>query len=398
MLLKTFKGRILAVAVGMMIVSVVIFGYGVSNIYYHHMEKCMNRSLTFLTNIVLQEHDVTRWDEAMALKVKQNKQMQNILKGGLLHELRIEVLTEKPLSNEARLFHAVALKDGRYLSISSSTEKINDELVRMIASGWFYFLFGFIFSTGLIYLLIRLLFAPFNQLVEHCLTCSDPDKKPVEVKGGSEIRALRDAIASLQERISKLRNTQRDAMKALTHELKTPLAQLRLRIDIADMKGEWNADAVAQAREEIDTISDKITQILHVTEYSETLEKVHLKETIEKWIQELKPLWQHRELTFELDIPSDASAVLPKKAFERVARILIENALNHTCVGSTIYLRCDKGSFEIKNPVCAEKTAPLIHSTGMGLEIARTLSDYYGWSVEDEQTTEHYRVTFSLAH
>lgn len=355
------------------------------------------RSLTFLTNIVLQEYDATHWDETMAQEVKKNKQMQNILKGGLLHELRIDVLAYKPVSGEERLFRAVLLKDGRYLAISSSTTKIDDELFRMIVSGWFYFLLGFLFTSTLIYFLIRLLFAPFNQLVEHCLTCNDPDKKPLEVRGGTEIRALRDAIASLQERISKLRNAQRDAMKALTHELKTPLAQLRLRIDIADMKGEWNADAVAQAREEIDTISDKITQILHAKEQNEPLETVYLKETIERWIEELKPLWEHRELTFKLQIPEASAATLPKKAFERVARILIENALNHACIGSTIDLRCDKGVFEITNPVC-EQSTPLIHSTGMGLDIARTLCDYYGWRIHDERDEHSYRVIFSLAH
>ena len=46
MFLKTFKGRILAVSLGMTIVSVSIFGYGLAGIYYQHMHKCLYRSLT----------------------------------------------------------------------------------------------------------------------------------------------------------------------------------------------------------------------------------------------------------------------------------------------------------------------------------------------------------------
>lgn len=396
MLLKTFKGRILAVTLGMTIFSVVIFGYGLAHIYYHHMEKCLTRSLSFLTNIVTQEYDLSKWDPKMVVEIRKNEQMQNILKGGLLHDLRIEVLSVLPIKSDDRLFRSALLIDGRYLVISSSTAKIDDELIKMMADRWFFFLLGLLFTSGMIYLLIRHLFAPFNELVNHCLTCRDPEKKPNLVRGGTEIIALRDAIATLQERISGLQSAQRDSMKALTHELKTPLAQLRLRIDIADLKGEWNSDAIGAAREEIDTISEKITHILHATQATEVKETIYLKKSVEEWIEELKPLWQHRELHFELSIPETSSALLPKAPFERVARILIENALNHTCVGSTIYLSCDKGIFEIKNPIC-DQTAPIIHSTGVGLEIAQTLCDYYGWRLNDTQDEKYYIATLSLS-
>lgn len=395
MLLKTFKGRILAVTLGMTIFSVVIFGYGLAHIYYHHMEKCLTRSLSFLTNIVTQEYDLSKWDPKMAVEIRKNEQMKNILKGGLLNDLRIEVLAVLPSQSDDRLFRSALLADGRHLVISSSTAKIDDELIKMMTDRWFFFLLGLLLTSAMIYLLIRHLFAPFNELVNHCLTCRDPKNKPNVVRGGTEIIALRDAIATLQERISGLQSAQRDSMKALTHELKTPLAQLRLRIDIADLKGEWNSDAIGEAREEIDTISEKITDILHATQRSEMVETIYLKKSVEEWIEELKPLWQHRELHFELSIPEASSALLPKAPFERVARILIENALNHTCVGSTIYLSCDKGIFEIRNPIC-DQTAPIIHATGVGLEIAKTLCDYYGWRLNDTQDEKHYIATLSL--
>lgn len=397
MLLKTFKGKILAVTLGMTIFSVVTFGYGLAHIYYHHMEKCLTRSLSFLTNIVTQEYDLSKWDPKMVVEIRKNEQMQNILKGGLLHKLHIEVLSFPPASSNGRLFRSARLADGRYLVISSSTAKIDDELIQMMTNRWAFFLLGFLFMSTMTYLVIRHLFAPFNELVDHCLTCRDPDNKPDVVGGGTEIIALSDAISTLQGRISGLRSAQRDSMKALTHELKTPLAQLRLRIDLADLKGEWNQDAISAAREEIDTISEKITDILHATQTSEVVETIYLKKSVEEWIEELKPLWQHRELHFELSIPETSSADLPKAPFERVTRILIENALNHACLGSTIYLRCDNGIFEIENPICAEAATPLIHSTGVGLEIAQTLCDYYGWRLSDVQDEKHYMATLSLA-
>ncbi|MGA9046313.1 sensor histidine kinase [Sulfuricurvum sp.] len=396
MFLKTFKGRILAVSLGMTIVSVTIFGYGLASIYYHHMEQSLSRSLSFLINEVTHEHMPQEVSVETIALVLSDPHLDLLSKGGVIDDLRIELLPQISQQTPDRLSQSMQLHDGRYLTISSSTAKINEELIRMIISRWFFFLFGFVLTSGIIYFFIRLLFTPFNELVHHCLTCSDPDKEPEIAGGGVEIMALRDAISSLQQRISGLQKTQHDSMKALTHELKTPLAQLRLRIDIADQKGEWNPEAIVQAREEIDTIAEKITLILHATQRSEGMEIIHLKESVERWIEELKPLWQHRELHFELTIPETSAALLPKAPFERVTRILIENALNHACYGSTIYLRCDNGVFEIENPVC-DRNTPIIHSTGVGLEIAKTLCDYYGWQLRDVQDEKHYSATLSLA-
>ena len=395
MFLKTFKGRILAVSLGMTIVAVAIFGYGLATIYYAHMEQTLMRNLALLSNEVTYEHmpqEITSESMAAALDISH---LRVLSEGGVIDDLRIELLSQKPVQTKDRLFYSTQFPNGLYFVMSSSTAKFNDELLHMLASRWSFFLFGFIFTSVLMYLLIRLLFVPFNVLVNHCLTCEDPNQKPAIVSGGTEIIALRDAIAAFQERISGLQNTQHDSMKALTHELKTPLAQLRLRIDIADQNGEWNSEAIAGAREEIDLISEKITHILRAEKHSEEMAIIHLKKSVEHWIEELRPLWQHRELHFELTIPETSAALLPKASFERVARILIENALNHACYGSTIYLRCDNGRFEIENPVC-DRSTPIIHSTGIGLEIAKTLCDYYGWQLQDEHDDKHYSATLSL--
>jgi signal transduction histidine kinase len=395
MFLKTFKGRILAVSLGMTIVSVSIFGYGLAGIYYQHMHKCLYRSLSFLTNMMVHEYDLSTWDEQKHQELLRNPQLQNVLTGGLIDQLKVEMLPREPVSDETRLYRSKKLAENRYFAVSSSTAKIDDELVSMVLGRWIFFLFGFMFSSALIYFLVRLLFAPFNQLVNHCLTCEDPDKKPQSVTGGVEIIALRDAIATLQERISRLQSAQSDSMKALTHELKTPLAQLRLRIDLADQKGEWRGESIASAREEIDTIAQKITQILHTTENLEKSEKIYLKRSIEFLVDDLRSLWEHRGLIFAIDMPKEGVMVLPKASYERVIRILIENALNHASAQSTIIIRCVQGTITLHNRIGSDDK-PLIHSSGKGMEIAKTLCDYYGWDLNYTQTDQEFTVELKL--
>jgi signal transduction histidine kinase len=395
MFLKTFKGRILAVSLGMTIVSVGIFGYGLAGIYYQHMHKCLNRSLTFLTNMLAYEYDLSKLDEGMREQIERNPQLITMRKGGLIDDLRYEVLAQKPHSNEQRIYRSKRLPDGTYFAVSSSSAKIDGELVEMIASRWIYFLFGFLFTSALIYFLIRHLFAPFNQLVNHCLTCDDPDKKPQKVSGGVEIIALRDAIATLQQRISRLQSAQYHSMKALTHELKTPLARLRLRIDLADQKNEWKSGSISAARDEIDAIAEKITQILHRVEHTEKTEKIDLGESIETLIEELRDLCEHRGVKFEVDLLPPAVLPLPRASFERVMRIAVENALNHAASESSVLIRYRGGVLEIENTIGYDKHR-IIPSSGKGIEIAKTLCAYYGWEFNTLKRGERYRCVLTL--
>ena len=331
----------------------------------------------------------------MQEKMYQHPQLLNVLQGGLIHEISIEMFAEEPLSDQKRIYQYKKLDDGHYFSVSSSTKKINEEVLNMITDRWIYFFFGFAFTSLLIYLFIRLLFAPFNQLVRHCLTCEDPDKKPEGVTGGSEIITLRDAIATLQQRISRLQKAQHESMKALTHELKTPLAQLRLRIDLANQKGKWSEESILEAKKEIDEISHKITKILHSRKVSQKVEKTHLKQSLLHVIEELRSLWEYRELHFEVDMPQDAVLSLPTEAYERVIRILIENSINHSLKSATVHIHCRQGVLTISNPISQDKNK-IIDSTGKGLEIAKTLCDYYKWELEAQSIDAKYQIVLRL--
>lgn len=395
MLLKTFKGRILTVSLGMTALSVMIFGYGLASIYYHHMQESLSRSLSYLMSEVMQEHRPSTLTVESITDVVHTHHLQIFAQGDLIHDLQIDIAPEPPQKVSDRIFQTRLLETGEYVIISSSTDMIHNVLLRMLINQWIFFLLGFLITSGLIYVLIRHLFTPFNQLLNHCLTCEDPDQKPKIVTGGVEIIALRDAIASLQERIHRLQITQQDSMKALTHELKTPLARLRLSIDLADHKGEWKAESITAAREEIDIIAQNITQILHSTKDAEKTEKIVIKNSINALIEDLDALWKHRELDVIVEADETASMQLPEKSYERVLRILIENGLNHACHGSRIVIRFHNDTLEVENPVC-DKNTPIIHSSGKGLEIAKTLSDYYQWELYDELSDRAYKVVLKL--
>lgn len=395
MLLQTFKGRILALSLGTTILSVLIFGYGLSGIYRDHMYKCLNRSLSFLNKTLTTEFDPQNYSLSMQKEMYQHPQLQNVLKGGLISNIEIDIYQTQPISNTARIYQYKKLPDGSYFSISSSTEKIDEEVLKMIEDRWIFFLFGFLVTSTIIYLLVRLLFRPINELVRHCLTCEDPDQEPSHVSGGAEIATLRDAIATLQSRISRLQKEKHESIKALTHELKTPLAQLRLRIDLANESDKWTQESASEAKKEIDEISQKITTILKSPKISTKNSTIYLYESLTHLITELEPLWKHRELAFEIHIAKETQFILPLEAFERVLRILIENSINHSLKGATIEIEEREAEIKIKNPISTDKNK-IIDSTGKGLEIARTLCEYYGWELSATTKDSEYEINLKV--
>jgi len=395
MLLKTFKGRILATALGMTVVSVLIFGYGLSGIYRDHMYKCLNRSLSFLNNMLILEYDAQEFSKEMQEKMHKHPQLQNVLKGGLIAEIEIGIATTEPLSDEKRIYQSQKLENSEYFYVSSSTHKIDEEVLNMISDRWIFFLFGFLFTSLVIYFLVRLLFMPFNQLVNHCLTCDDPDKQPDGIMGGSEIATLRDAIATLQSRISGLQKERHESIKALTHELKTPLAQLRLRIDLADEHQKWTQESAFEAKKEIDEISQKITEILKSPKINKKIGKCRLKNAIDSLVQELEPLQRHRQLSFDVSVDAKRELEVPLEAFERVLRILIENSINHSLKGALVNIKEEHGVLIIKNPISTEENK-IIDSTGKGLEIAKTLCDYYGWRLSATTKESQYTIRLEI--
>lgn len=389
MLLKTFKGRILTLSLGMTIFSVSFFGYGLSGIYHEHMRKCVTRSLTFLTNMLSVDYNLRAFNPNMREAIFGHAQLKNVLKGGLIDDLHVEVLHFKPKSTPKRIYVAKHLGEGKYFIISSSTANIDKEVIAMFSDRWVYFVVGFVLSTALILLLIRLLFAPLGQLVRHCLTCDDPQKLPQHVSGGEEIVALRDAIATLQGRISKLQNAQHDSMKALAHELKTPLAQLRLRIDVASQNGTWNGASIDEARSEIDAIAAKITQILQSSAAVQKNSTLNVAHTIDETIEVLHSLWQHKNLTVQNRIEGKHDVFVPKEVYTRVVRVLVENSINHCANSTTIIIEYIDEMLYITNQI-AKNSQTLIDSSGKGLNIAHTLCTYYNWKL----TTQKKGTTF----
>lgn len=84
-------------------------------------------------------------------------------------------------------------------------------------------------------LMIRVTLRPFHVLVRATHQVGTNTPVPVEEQGPAEIRALIQAFNTMQQRIHRLITSRTQALAAVGHDLRTPLARLQLRLDSAGM-------------------------------------------------------------------------------------------------------------------------------------------------------------------
>lgn len=212
----------------------------------------------------------------------------------------------------------------------------------------------------------------------------------------NEVRPLVEAVNQALERLDRGFRTLREFSADAAHELRTPLAILRTRIDtLPDPK-------VSQAlRGDVEQMARTVGQLLEIAEL-ETVsidpgERADLRATCVDVVAFLAPLALGQDKDIALVgseqpvwITGDAEMII------RAIRNLVENAIKHTPAGSTIEVTVDDdGTVRVRDegPGISEhdrehlfrrfwrKDRSRSGSAGLGLAIVRRIIDIHGGTI-----------------
>lgn len=194
--------------------------------------------------------------------------------------------------------------------------------------------------------------APLDRLAETLRLRRPDDLAPLPAGPvPPEVMPVRDALNALFQRVEKTRETERDFTAFAAHELKTPLAGLRIQAQIARMAPD--APTREEALREIETSVERtdrlVRQLLELTAV-ETAEDpgtpTGLAQVLDDVLTELEPLARRRGVTInEPDVP-DAALSLRRFLLHAALRNVIENAILASPKGSAIRIgaRCTEGA------------------------------------------------------
>ena len=197
---------------------------------------------------------------------------------------------------------------------------------------------------------------------------------------------LLDSISHLElknKEILRLEKIKYDFFKGASHELKTPLASLKIILE--NMKynvGKYkNRDLyIDDCIDLVDHLTKSIQQILSVysiENLKDDEEIVCIKNELSRVLQKYDVLIHQKGLRIQNDV-KDETMYIGKTALNIILSNLISNAINYTHEKSMIQIGIEQDYFYIQNKL--DPTQP--KGNGLGLYIVRNLLDNYKMKYE----------------
>ena len=224
-----------------------------------------------------------------------------------------------------------------------------------------------------------------------------------EVEGSLEQRSLSTSFNDMTSRITRLLNAQKDFVADASHQLRTPLTGLRLRLEEARALSD-RADAIVEldaAMAELDRLSHTVDELLVLSrggERSAAGTSVDLADLAADAARRWQPQASERRVALVHRREGDSGVVWAARAdLERALDALIENALRYSPSGRTVTVATAPRRIEVRDrgPGVAAGERQLVFERfrrgsagiagtaghGLGLPIARELAREWGGEV-----------------
>ncbi len=259
---------------------------------------------------------------------------------------------------------------------------------------------GVIFQTLILYvvlvgglaLLLRRISRPLAALTKRVEQFGGvPDAgDPIEPSGPEDTRRLITAHNAMEARIAALLDEKNVMLGAIGHDLKTPLAALRVRIESVEDEGERTK--MANTIEDITSSLDDILSLARVGRPSDTLERTELSALVASVVEEYEDMGE------DVALGQTERVALPVRTtwLRRAIRNLVGNALRY---GGQARISLAKADSEAiirvadKGPGIAEdQIAAMLQpfqrgessrsretgGAGLGLTLARAIAEQHG--------------------
>ena len=166
----------------------------------------------------------------------------------------------------------------------------------------------------------------------------------VVIKGGDELSQLDGEFNELTGRLQTTEEVRRRFVSDASHELKTPLASIRLLTDSILQTGDMDPATVkdfvsdiGEEAERLTRISEKLLTLTRMDSAVAVAEvPVDVKRVVEKVEHMLTPLADEGEVTVETDLQEDCMVLATEDDLYQIAFNLMENAVKYNLPGGSV--------------------------------------------------------------
>jgi signal transduction histidine kinase len=168
-------------------------------------------------------------------------------------------------------------------------------------------------------------------------TAGGTPTQQVELRGHDEINLLAEEFNEMTHRLGETEEVRRRFVSDASHELKTPLASIRLLADSIlqtenidnDTMREFVGD-IGEEAERLSRITEKLLALTRLDAGNETPKApVELRDTIEQVLHMLRPLAQQREITLDTEIQTPGMMMANGDELYQIVFNLAENGVKY---------------------------------------------------------------------
>ena len=313
-------------------------------------------------------------------------------------ERRSETLDQSILATARPVFSARQVVGA--VRLTQSVDAVNDAVRRTVLGIAAVGLAVLLAALVAAFLLARGITRPIERLGAAADTISTGDLDArATVEGSREQRSLARSFNLMTERLARALRAQTEFVADASHQLRTPLTGLRLRIEEARATPD-RADAerhLDAGLDELDRMSATIDDLLVL---SRTGEREGQGEAIDlaEAVADARRRWERAAAAGEIALhaePDGAGTVWASRAdLDRAVDAVVENAIHYTPPGGTVTVRAGRAAIEVLDdgpglaPGEEDDVFARFHrgsagrggspGTGLGLPIARELMRCWG--------------------
>ena len=183
--------------------------------------------------------------------------------------------------------------------------------------------------------------------------------------GHDELTYLGNEFNDLTDRLHDSQKTQRQFVSDASHELKTPLASIKLLADSIlqnDMDAETAREFVADIGNEADRLtrmSEKLLSLSRVdSEYGGNREIVYIAPTVRRVTRMLRGVARKNNITLQQNLENDCSILILEDDLYQIIFNLVENGIKYNTPGGTLTVSLHRDE---------ENAVIEVSDTGMGI-------------------------------
>jgi len=236
----------------------------------------------------------------------------------------------------------------------------------------------------------------------------------VDMGGNDELTVLGDEFNDLVERLQTSEQKRRNFVSDASHELKTPLASIKLLTD-SILQNEMDVDTVREfvgdignEAERLNRMSQKLLSLSRIESQADSdCEIIFLSPSVERAIRMLSANATANEITIRTDLKEDCSILILEDDLYQIIFNLLENGIKYNIAGGTITISVhridDNAVLTVQDTGVGIPAESLEHiferfyrvdkarsrksgGSGLGLSIVRSLVERNGGQITVEST------------